>query len=109
MIIQRKKTREIKVGTLKIGGNNPISVQSMLKNMLSGNDAAKNEIIELMDNGCEIIRLAVPDKKSVHYLDDLIRDRIFKVPVVADIQFDYGLALDCLDAGVDCVRVNRET
>ncbi len=68
MIIQRKKTREIRIGALKIGGNNPISVQSMLKNKLAGNDAAKNEIIELMDNGCEMIRLAVPDKKSVYYL-----------------------------------------
>ena len=45
MIIQRKKTREIRIGALKIGGNNPISVQSMLKNKLAGNDAAKNEII----------------------------------------------------------------
>ena len=50
MIIQRKKTREIKVGTLKIGDSNPISVQSMLKNKLTGNDAAKNEIMELMIN-----------------------------------------------------------
>jgi (E)-4-hydroxy-3-methylbut-2-enyl-diphosphate synthase len=106
MIIQRKKTKEIKVGTLKIGGSNPISVQSMLKNKLSGNDAAKNEIVELINNGCEIIRLAIPDKRSVYYLDNLIREKIFKVPVVADIQFDYGLALDCLDAGVDCVRIN---
>ena len=106
MIIQRKKTREIRIGALKIGGNNPISVQSMLKNKLAGNDAAKNDIIELMDNGCEMIRLAVPDKKSVYYLHNLIKNKVFKVPVVADIQFDYKLALECLDAGVDCIRVN---
>lgn len=106
MIIQRKKTREIRIGALKIGGNNPISVQSMLKNKLSGNDAAKNEIQELMDNGCEVIRLAVPDKKSAYYLHNLIKNKVFKVPVVADIQFDYKLALECLDAGVDCIRVN---
>ena len=59
-----------------------------------------------MDSGCEMIRLAVPDKKSVYYLHNLIKNKIFKVPVVADIQFDYRLALECLDAGVDCIRVN---
>ncbi|MCL5071531.1 MAG: flavodoxin-dependent (E)-4-hydroxy-3-methylbut-2-enyl-diphosphate synthase [Actinobacteria bacterium] len=106
MIIQRKKTREIRVGALKIGGDNPIFVQSMLKNKLAGNDAAKSEIIELMDNGCEIIRLAIPDKDAVYYLHNLIKNKIFKVPVVADIQFDYKLALECADAGVDCIRVN---
>ena len=106
MIIQRKKTREIRIGALKIGGNNPIVVQSMLKNKLAGDDAAKNEIQELMNSGCEIIRLAVPDKKSVYYLHNLIKNKVFKVPVVADIQFDYRLALECLDAGVDCIRVN---
>src|SRR4030043_1448788 len=106
MIMQRKKTREIRIGALKLGGNNPISVQSMVKNKLADNDAAKNEIIELINTGCEIIRLAVPDKKSVYYLQNLIKNKIFKVPVVADIHFDYKLALECLDAGVDCIRVN---
>ncbi len=106
MIIQRKKTKEIRIGTLKIGGNNPISVQSMLKNKMADNDAIKNEIIELMDDGCEIIRIAIPDKKSVYYLNNLIKSKIFKVPIVADIQFDYKLALECLNAGVDCIRVN---
>jgi len=107
MIIKRKKTKEIKIGNLKIGGNNPIFVQSMLKNKLSVSDTAvKNEITELMVSGCEIIRLAVPDRNSVYRLQELIKNKIFKVPVVADIQFDYKLALECLDAGVDCIRIN---
>lgn len=106
MIIQRKRTREIRVGNLKIGGNNPILVQSMLKNKLAYGTAVKKEINGLTVNGCEIIRVAVPDKKSVHYLAELIKNDFFKVPVVADIQFDYKLALDCLDAGIDCVRIN---
>jgi (E)-4-hydroxy-3-methylbut-2-enyl-diphosphate synthase len=106
MNIQRKNTREIKISNLKIGGINPISVQSMLKNKLTGNDEAKNEIKELVNAGCEVIRLAVPDEKTVYYLKNLIDNKIFKVPVVADIQFDYRLALQCLDAGVDCIRIN---
>lgn len=106
MIIKRRKTRVIEVGKLKIGGENPIAVQSMTKSKIEDTSKIRSEIGQLIECGCELVRIAVPDKKSVSYLKSLITDGIFLVPVVADIQFDYRLALDCLDIGVDGVRIN---
>jgi len=106
VLIKRKKTRVIKVGNLKIGGDNPVAVQSMVKNKLEDPDKLKDEISELVSNGCELIRAAVPEKRSVSYLKSLIKNGVCPIPIVADIQFDFRLALDCIDAGVDCVRIN---
>jgi len=106
VLIKRKKTRVIKVGNLKIGGDNPIAVQSMVKNKLEEPDKLKDEINELVNSGCELIRVAVPEKRSVSYLKSLIKNRVCPIPIVADIQFDFKLALDCIDAGADCVRIN---
>jgi len=106
VLIKRKKTRVIKVGNLKIGGDNPIAVQSMVKNKLEEPDKLKDEINELVNSGCELIRVAVPEKRSVSYLKSLIKNRVCPIPIVADIQFDFNLALDCIDAGADCVRIN---
>jgi (E)-4-hydroxy-3-methylbut-2-enyl-diphosphate synthase len=106
MQIIRKKTRIVQVGKLKIGGDNPIIVQSMTKSKLEDPDGIRSEIKELVGSGCELIRIAIPEKKSVSYLKKLINERIFTVPVVADIQFDYLLALDCMDIGVDGIRIN---
>ena len=94
------------MGNLKIGGDNPIVVQSMVKNKLENPDKLKDEINELVSNGCELVRAAVPEKKSVSYLKSLIKSGVCPIPIVADIQFDFRLALDCIDAGVDCVRIN---
>jgi (E)-4-hydroxy-3-methylbut-2-enyl-diphosphate synthase len=106
VLIKRKKTRVIRVGNLKIGGDNPVAVQSMVKNKLEDPDELKDEINELVSNGCELVRVAVPEKKSVSYLKSLIKNETCPIPIVADIQFDFRLALDCIDAGVDCVRIN---
>ena len=106
MQIKRKKTKVIQVGKLKIGGNNPIIVQSMTKSKLEDLDSIRSEIEELIGSGCELIRIAVPEKRSISYLKQLIDGRIFSVPVVADIQFDYRLALECMDIGIDGVRIN---
>jgi len=106
MQIKRKKTKVMQVGKLKIGGNNPIIVQSMTKSKLEDLDGIRSEIKELMGSGCELIRIAVPEKISISYLKQLIDGRIFSVPVVADIQFDYRLALECMDIGIDGVRIN---
>ncbi len=106
MIIKRKKTKEIYLGNLKIGGNNQIAVQSMIKSKLENLDAVKREIDILQKCGCEVIRIAVFDQSAVQKLKILFEQKIFLVPVVADIQFDYKLALDSLDAGVQCVRIN---
>lgn len=105
-MIKRRKTRTIKVGKLNIGAQNPIVVQSMTKSKIEKLGEIKAEIEELIECGCELVRIAIPDKKSISYLKSLINNRVFSVPVVADIQFDYKLALDSLDIGVDCVRIN---
>ncbi|MDP3011979.1 MAG: flavodoxin-dependent (E)-4-hydroxy-3-methylbut-2-enyl-diphosphate synthase, partial [Candidatus Hydromicrobium sp.] len=87
MQIKRKKTRIIQVGKLKIGGSSPIIVQSMTKSKLEDLDDIRSEIKELIGSGCELIRIAIPEKISISYLKRLIDEGIFSVPVVADIQF----------------------
>ena len=106
MMIKRKKTRVIRVGKIKIGGNNPIIVQSMTKSRLENLNSIMSEIKELINGGCELIRIAVPDRQSIYFLKNLINERISKIPVIADIQFDYRLALECMDTGVDGIRIN---
>lgn len=106
MQIKRKKTRIIQVGKLKIGGSSPIIVQSMTKSKLEDLDDIRSEIKELIGSGCELIRIAIPEKISIGYLKRLIDEGIFSVPVVADIQFDYRLALECMDIGIDGIRIN---
>jgi len=106
MKIIRKKTREIKLGSLGIGGSNPISVQSMTKSNILDSIAIRKEINELTDCGCEIIRIAIPDKSAVLELKKLIDSGIFRIPVVADIHFDYTLAIDSIKAGVSGIRIN---
>lgn len=106
MEIKRKLTKEIKLGNLKIGANNPIAVQSMIKNKIENFEAVKSEIKMLEKCGCEVIRIAVSDENALLKLKTLIKDNFFTTPVVADIQFDHKLALGALDIGVDCVRIN---
>jgi (E)-4-hydroxy-3-methylbut-2-enyl-diphosphate synthase len=103
---KRKMTRIINVGAAKIGGNNPVLVQSMLKSRLEDTCTLLNEIYELESCGCEIIRIAIVEEDSLRILKNLIRQKAFKVPVVADIQFDCRFALEALRAGADCVRIN---
>jgi len=103
---KRKLTRTITVGNAKIGGNNPVLVQSMLKSRLEDKTAILNEIRELESCGCEIIRIAIVQEDSLGILKNLIKHKAFSVPVVADIQFDYRFAIEALKAGADCVRIN---
>ena len=107
MEIQRKKTRKIKLGGLDIGGGSPVSVQSMTKSKINDTAVIKNEIKELIACGCEVVRIAIPEKEAIQDLKRLIGDGLFTdVPVVADIHFDYRLALECIEAGVDGIRIN---
>ena len=105
MNIVRKKTREIKLGNLKIGNDNPISVQSMTKSKISDLSAIKNEIKNLTGCYCEVIRIAIPDEEAVVNLKRLIQQGIFTVPVVADVHFDYRLALQSIEAGAHGIRI----
>lgn len=102
MLIERKKTREIRVGKIKIGGNNPIRVQSMCNTKDISSTVKQIRCLE--EVGCEIVRIAVPDMGSAKSTGK-IRKQI-NIPLVADIHYDYKLALECLKQGIDKVRIN---
>ncbi len=102
--MERRNSRKVKVGNIFIGGGERISVQSMLNKPASDIEASVKQAIELEKAGCEIIRAAVPDKEAVKLIEKLKEN--VTVPIVADIHFDYRLALGSLDAGVDKIRIN---
>jgi (E)-4-hydroxy-3-methylbut-2-enyl-diphosphate synthase len=104
MDIQRRQSRKIRVGNVEIGGDAPISVQSMLTNDTRDVKESVYQIQRLADAGCEIIRLAVPDKEAAEALKAIVPQS--PIPVVADIHFDYRLALQAADNGVHCIRIN---
>lgn len=97
-------TRKITVGDIKIGGGAPVSVQSMCNTRTDDVDATVAQILRLERAGCDVIRVAVPDMTAAKALA-AIKKRIH-IPLVADIHFDYRLALAALDGGVDKVRLN---
>jgi (E)-4-hydroxy-3-methylbut-2-enyl-diphosphate synthase len=107
LIHKRKLTKEITIGQKKLGAGNPILVQSMTKTRFENFNLLKDEITGLINAGCEIIRIAITDKNSISYINSLIKEGFFKeVPLVADVQFDFELAILALEAGADCVRIN---
>ncbi len=101
----RRKTRQIKVGGVRIGADAPISVQSMTNTDPLDYDATLAQISALNAAGCDIIRLAIPNAAAVRTLARL-KEAVPAIPLVADIHFDYKLALGALDAGVDKIRIN---
>ena len=102
--MKRRMSRKVKVGNVYIGGDSPVSVQSMLNKPASDIAGSVAQAIELEKAGCEIIRAAVPDMAAVELIAQLKKN--LSVPVVADIHFDYRLALASLEAGVDKIRIN---
>ncbi len=103
----RRKTVRIRVGNVEIGGGAPISVQSMTKTDTRDVRATAAEIRRLAREGCDIVRLAVPDKEAARAFARLKKQAT--VPLVADIHFDHRLALACLDGGADGLRLNPGT
>ena len=104
MKIERRKTRQIIVGGVKVGGDAPVVVQSMTTTDTSDIDTTVAQIHELEKVGCEIVRVAVPEQKSAEALAK-IKSQIH-LPMVADIHFDYKLALRAIEQGVDGLRIN---
>ncbi len=100
----RRNTKSVNLGDLKIGGDAPISIQSMTNTKTVDIEATITQIKELSTAGCEIIRVAVPDSESVNALPEIIQDS--PIPVIADIHFDYRLALGAIEAGIDGLRLN---
>jgi len=103
MHIARRKTRQIKVGALKIGGDAPVSVQSMCSTDTRDVAATVEQIRQLETAGCEVIRVAVPDDEAAAALPKI--KAAMTVPLIADIHFDHRLALKAAEV-VDCVRIN---
>jgi (E)-4-hydroxy-3-methylbut-2-enyl-diphosphate synthase len=100
----RRISRAVRVGEVTIGGNNPVSIQSMTNTDTRDAEQTVKQIERLVEAGCEIVRLAVPDTEAAGALKT-IRQRV-KIPIVADIHYDYRLALEALKAGVDKLRFN---
>mgnify|MGYP004518955293 FL=1 len=97
-------TKQVNIGNIAIGNGNPIAIQSMLNIPAENIDGNVKQAIELEKAGCEIIRTAVPDLKAVKLIDALKNS--VSIPVVADIHFNYKIALECAEAGVDKIRIN---
>ncbi|MGE5404250.1 MAG: flavodoxin-dependent (E)-4-hydroxy-3-methylbut-2-enyl-diphosphate synthase, partial [Candidatus Saccharibacteria bacterium] len=100
----RRKTRVIKIGSVAIGGDNPVVVQSMTCTDTRDSKATIEQINRLAKAGCEIARVAVPDQEAAVAMKEIKKHS--PIPVIADIHFDYKLALASLEAGVDGLRLN---
>ena len=103
-MIKRRNSKEIYIGNVKIGNNNPISVQSMCNTDTRDINATSAQIRELADAGCELIRLAVLNKEAAEAIKTLVK--ISPVPLIADIHFDYRLAIQCINNGISALRLN---
>ena len=103
-MINRRKSKEISIGNVKIGGNNPVSVQSMCNTDTRDINATSEQIRKLADAGCEIVRLAVLNKDAAQAIKELVK--ISPVPLIADIHFDYRLAIECINNGISALRLN---
>ena len=101
----RRKTRPVTVGKLGMGGEYPISIQSMTNTDTHDKDATLEQVRRLAEVGCDVVRLALPDVDSAKTIA-YIKEKGIEVPLVADIHFDYRIALAAIDAGVDKIRIN---
>ena len=96
--------KEVKIGKIAIGGENPVAIQSMISVPSTDIEGSVKQAVELEKAGCEIIRAAIPDMAAVELIP-AIKDKI-DIPLVADIHFDYRLALAAVENGIDKIRIN---
>jgi (E)-4-hydroxy-3-methylbut-2-enyl-diphosphate synthase len=102
--IDRKKTKVINVGDVKIGGDNPISVQSMTNTLTTDIKSTINQINEIHEEGADIVRVSCPDENSTKALKEITQN--VKLPVIADIHFHYKRAIEAAENGAKCLRIN---
>src|SRR5512135_3074033 len=103
-LISRKKTRQITLGGVAIGGGAPVAVQSMCNTDTRDAKATHDQITRLEQAGCEIVRLAVPDDDAAKAVGTIKEGTT--MPLIADIHFDYRLAVEAVKQGVDGLRIN---
>lgn len=101
---KRRKTREIKIGNVKIGGNSQISIQSMTNTDTRDTKATIKQIKELENVGCDIVRIAIPDMVAADNIPEIKKST--NIPIVADIHFDYNLAIKSIQNGANGIRIN---
>ena len=102
--IKRKKTRQMTVGKIKVGGNNPITVQTMTNTLTTDHKSTIEQINKVAEAGADIVRVSCPDSKSTESLKTIIKH--VDVPLVADIHFHYKRAIEAAENGADCLRIN---
>ena len=102
--IKRKKTKVINVGDVKVGGDNPISVQSMTNTLTTDVKATINQINDIAEEGADIVRVSCPDKESTLALKEIVKH--VSLPIVADIHFHYKRAVEAAESGAKCLRIN---
>jgi len=104
MIFERRKTKKIKVRELEIGGDSPVSIQSMCTTDTTEVEKTLEQIRSLAVAGCQIVRVAVPHQRAAESLAQIVKESL--IPVIADIHFDWRLAIKAIQAGVDGLRLN---
>ena len=102
--INRKKTKEIRVGKIKVGGNNPITVQTMTNTLTTDHKSTIEQIHKVTEAGADIVRVSCPDSKSTEALKTITKH--VDVPIIADIHFHYKRAIEAAENGADCLRIN---
>ena len=102
--IERRKTKVINVGNVKVGGNNPISVQSMTNTLTTDVKSTIKQINAIAEEGADIVRVSCPDKDSTLALKEISKN--VSIPIVADIHFHYKRAIEAAESGAKCLRIN---
>jgi (E)-4-hydroxy-3-methylbut-2-enyl-diphosphate synthase len=102
--IKRRKTKVINVGDVKVGGDNPISVQSMTNTLTTNVKDTINQINDIAEEGADIVRVSCPDKESTSALKEIVKH--VSIPIVADIHFHYKRAVEAAENGAKCLRIN---
>ena len=102
--INRRKTKVINVGKVKIGGDNPISVQSMTNTLTTDIKATVNQINQIYQEGADLVRVSCPDKESTKSLKEIVKN--VEAPIIADIHFHYKRAIEAAENGAKCLRIN---
>ena len=105
-LIIRRNSKKVKVGNIYIGGNAPISIQSMTNTDTHNIAATTDQIINLQNAGCDIVRITLPDLEAVKTVKALKANNDIKIPIVGDIHFDYKIALAAANEGIDKIRIN---